>query len=560
MLEADTDSLIGTLVDRYKLISVLGTGGFGAVYRARHTVLEQDFALKVLHAARAANPAMSQRFLREAKAAAAVGNPHIVQVTDAGTTESGMDFLVMELLAGRGLDKLIETSAPMAPEHVIRVTLAILDGLSAAHSANIVHRDLKPANVFLARTESGEEIPKILDFGISRMWEEGHDEGALTKSGMIMGTPQYMAPEQFRDAKVDARADLYAVACILYQMLSGVLPFIGSRYDEILLAIHQSQPKPLVPPVPEPLDVVVRRGLSRDPDGRWQSADEFSAALARVLMNESIEQVASTMDLRQQQATPAGTPLVAQTPAQRSVPGLTSSWASQVTPQRADLGVSGHGGFAKRPWVLRGLVMVALALVGVALGLLLWGPWRVAREAVVGGQTGDLPGPPDLPLFIPIPSVAAEPTSEDEGEHRSSTTPEEDELVNERDGVAVRSRRGKTRARPTRATAATMARTPTAPAAPAPAVMTSTATRRAPKPAMAAALSPETGGTPTQDAVQAAWRSCMDRCTEQRLQCERDEAFANGPINDTDPSVSRCALPSMGCQSRCDREARAATN
>ncbi|MEM9187691.1 MAG: protein kinase [Myxococcota bacterium] len=280
----DSGAELGEQIDRYQVVSVLGTGGFGTVFRARHVVLDQFVALKILHPDRARDSDMARRFLQEAKAAAAIGNPHIVRVVDAGTTEDGRYFLAMELLEGRGLDEVLAAHSQGLPfPDAFDLVKQILTGLSAAHAARIVHRDLKPPNVFV--TAAGDRpFVKLLDFGISKMQDPDKNQ-QQTRAGMILGTPSYMAPEQFLGAEVDGRADVYSAACILYQALSGGMPFEGDTYETLLLRIHSEPPIPLASRVSglrPGVSALVERGLSRDPDGRWQSADEMRHAMERI--------------------------------------------------------------------------------------------------------------------------------------------------------------------------------------------------------------------------------------------------------------------------------------
>ena len=293
--------LIGAKVDRYQLESLLGVGGFGAVYRARHVHTDATVALKLLKKTLGADQLMLERFLREARAAAAVGSEHIVRVTDAGIAADGQAFLAMELLQGCDLKELATREAPLPHARVVALVLQVLDALSAAHAKGIVHRDMKPANVFVTE----HDFVKLLDFGISKM--HGDTGSGLTMTGVAMGTPSYMAPEQFFDARsVDARADLYSVAAMLYELLSGRLPFDAESYAHLIVKVRTEQPEPLhqiAADVPVPLAQVVMVGLAKEPHQRWQSAKEFADAIR------------SAMALPATGATP-----VTQPPPQRATP------------------------------------------------------------------------------------------------------------------------------------------------------------------------------------------------------------------------------------------------
>jgi serine/threonine-protein kinase len=279
--------LIGARLDRYHVEALLGAGGFGAVYRARHVHTDAAVALKVLKPALGADAQMVERFLREAKAAAAVGNEHIVRVLDAGHDAKGTPFLALELLEGMDLQELAQREGPLAPGRIVELALQVLEGLEAAHRKGIVHRDMKPANVFVTRRADGaggeHDFVKLLDFGISKMHREGDPTAGLTMTGVAMGTPSYMAPEQFFDARsVDARADVYSVAAMVYELLSGRLPFEATSFPELIVKVRTETPRPLLelaPTVPPALAEAVMLGLSREPTQRWPSAGDFARAL-----------------------------------------------------------------------------------------------------------------------------------------------------------------------------------------------------------------------------------------------------------------------------------------
>jgi eukaryotic-like serine/threonine-protein kinase len=278
--------LIGSRIDRYEIIRLLGTGGFGSVYAAKHIHTDAQVALKLLKKQFSSDATMVERFLREAKAAAALGNDHIVRILDAGITPDGQAFLALEFLDGMDLQELAQREGPLEVTRIVEAGIQVLDGLFAAHNKNIVHRDMKPANVFVVRklNEQGIErdFIKVLDFGISKMHGEPDAKG-LTMTGMAMGTPSYMAPEQFFDARnVDARADVYSVAAMLYELLANRLPIEATSYADLIVKVKTQAPAPLreiAPRVPASLAQVITIGLSKEPKDRWQTARDFSAAL-----------------------------------------------------------------------------------------------------------------------------------------------------------------------------------------------------------------------------------------------------------------------------------------
>ncbi|AKF05040.1 serine/threonine-protein kinase [Sandaracinus amylolyticus] len=280
-------SAVGRRIDRYVIEAELDAGGFGQVFRARHGVTGRAVALKLLHPSREASLDVVERFLREARILSAISSPHVVQVLDAGISDDRKIFLAMELLEGESLAKRIQRAGPLPMRDAITVARQMLAGLSAAHAAGVVHRDLKPGNVFLARGHDGSETAKVLDFGISKSRARG-DESVITMTGAVLGTPHYMAPEQLHGARdVDGRADLYALAVCLYEMLSGRLPYSATTIDGLIAQRLSEPPTPLAthaPHLPRALLTIIDRGLARDPDARFRTPAELDAALTTLEM------------------------------------------------------------------------------------------------------------------------------------------------------------------------------------------------------------------------------------------------------------------------------------
>lgn len=292
----------GTTVDRYEVKTLLGVGGMGSVYRARHTMLGQDVALKLLHPELASRGDVLERFLREARAATAAGSDRIIRMHDCAVSRDGMAFIAMELLDGESLQDLLDRERVVAPYRAVKITLQVLEGLAAAHAAGVIHRDMKPGNVFLRQGPDGDRVT-ILDFGISKV-NDGPGLTSLTRTGMVIGTPVYMAPEQILSAKdIDNRADLYATAVMLYEMLSGRLPYETDGATEVLVLAVTAEPTPLrvyTPELPAELLAIVDKGMSREPATRFSSAEDFSTALSSVSLRASLVtraqvEVASTM-------------------------------------------------------------------------------------------------------------------------------------------------------------------------------------------------------------------------------------------------------------------------
>ncbi len=281
--EADDDELIGrTIADTYSIIRAVGEGGMGRVYEARHTRIGgKRFAVKLLHPEYARLPEVLSRFQREAEAAASIESPHVGDVYDVGKTEDGRPFIVAEFLEGRELAEFLNERGRLDVQFAVRVVRQICKALSAAHAKGIVHRDMKPENVFLTG-DLTSPVAKVIDFGISKV-REASGGPSLTKTGMIMGTPSYMAPEQAKGERVDHRVDIYAAGAILYQLVTGKRPFDRSDPTATIMAVLLEEPeRPCVlnPSLPEALEMVIQRAMAKNADARYQSMDDLEAELA----------------------------------------------------------------------------------------------------------------------------------------------------------------------------------------------------------------------------------------------------------------------------------------
>jgi serine/threonine-protein kinase len=272
------DDMIGQIVaGRYRLERVLGRGGMGVVFEAEHLELGKRVAIKLIRRVFAADERVTSRFAREARAASSVDNPHIVACFDAGT-DGDVPYLAMELLRGEDLGTRLRSQGRLPEAATVAVVTQLLQGLAAAHQAGIVHRDLKPDNVFLCDTDTATPHVKIVDFGISKIQKpaEGTQALALTREGVVMGTPFYMSPEQAQALPdIDARADLYSVGAIAFECITGRPPHVGENYEQVILAICTKDPVPLrslSPDVSARTERVVARALSRDAGGRFESA------------------------------------------------------------------------------------------------------------------------------------------------------------------------------------------------------------------------------------------------------------------------------------------------
>ena len=270
---------------KYRIQRLLGRGGMGAVFAAHHEGLNKRVAVKFLLAEAASNEEAKARFKQEAQSASGLRNEHVAQVYDVSTGEDGgLPFMVMEYLDGQDLSQLLETQGWLPPEVACDYLMQALDAIHAAHRAKIVHRDLQPSNLFLARLEDGSTVVKVLDFGISKAQNGlGPMSGALTSTKAMLGSPLYMSPEQLRSSKsVDARADIWALGVILYELLTGTVPYTGENLGELFAAILEQEPLPVrqrAPHVPPELESVVMRCLQRQVHARFSSVAELAMAL-----------------------------------------------------------------------------------------------------------------------------------------------------------------------------------------------------------------------------------------------------------------------------------------
>jgi serine/threonine-protein kinase len=302
---AGPDPYLGKTLDgRYQIEKVLGEGGMGVVYAARHTIIGKRIAIKILRDEYTRDQEILDRFVLEAKAASSIGNPHIVDISDFGRLPDGATYFVMEMLEGESLADAMTIRVagavqprPIELDRLCAITLQICDGLGAAHERGIVHRDLKPDNIFLVKQKTGDFV-KILDFGIAKV--SGSPTQKLTRAGAVFGTPQYMSPEQAAGAAVDSRADVYALGVILYEMVSGQLPFDGDNFMGILTMHMYKAPVPVRALVntascPPGLEAVIQKCLQKRPEHRYQTMAELADDLRRLAQKAEPRAVADLM-------------------------------------------------------------------------------------------------------------------------------------------------------------------------------------------------------------------------------------------------------------------------
>ncbi|HEX4338161.1 MAG TPA: protein kinase [Polyangiaceae bacterium] len=375
----------GDVIDgKYRIVRLIGEGGMGAVYEGENIRIHRTVAIKVLHAGVAENQDAVQRFEREAQAAGRIGSEHIVEVLDLGNLPDGDRFMVMEFMDGDSLSARIQKRGRLTAQETYPVARQILEGLAAAHGAGIIHRDLKPDNVFLLKRRGGHaDFVKLLDFGISKFSALSGESGfSMTRTGAVMGTPYYMSPEQAKGAKgMDHRADLYAVGVILYECVTGRVPFNADTFNELLFKIVLETPQPIEQVIPDSdpsFNLIIQKAMAREPAVRYQTSHEFQEAVDAWAQGHGVAPAPgmfnATPNLTAKQTaqvlamTPSGgsPKLATPDPARHTTNGTPGTWANTGT------GPAVEAAAAKKPnFVLIGGIGVAvMVLSAVGVGAL----------------------------------------------------------------------------------------------------------------------------------------------------------------------------------------------
>jgi serine/threonine protein kinase len=419
--------------DKFVVERLIGEGGLGVVVAAKNLLLDQTVAIKYLRPDALANPAVGDRFLREARLAAKIRSEHVAHVYDVGTLPDGAPYMVMEYLAGTDLGRQLSASGPLSVDRAVDYVLQACEALAEAHIAGVVHRDIKPDNLFIATSPGGKSVLKVLDFGISKMSKKHTESGrVLTEAGDRFGTPVYMSPEQLMSSgDVDARTDVWSIGVVLYELLTGKLPFDGDL-PELCTAILHKNPTPLTearPYLPATLQAVIDRCLAKDVEQRFQNVAELAqelrifagpASLARIdhvvrVIRGAGENVrpstlpeieVSTRSLRDE-------PTLAEKAARSATTGSgVSSWGAMETRER-------FGGNRARLTAVVGAGVVAVVLAVVAIT-----GARTARAPEAPAAAAPAPAPVPAPPLEPaadtpsdtaapeIPAIASGATSE----------------------------------------------------------------------------------------------------------------------------------------------------
>ena len=385
------------LASKYRVERVLGQGGMGIVVAATHTTLHQRVALKFLLPAALSNPETIERFLREARAAVRLKSEHAAKVVDVGTLDSGLPYMVMEYLDGATLGQIVRQKGAIPTEEAVDYVLQACEAVAEAHAAGIVHRDLKPENLFLTKRVDGQPLVKVLDFGIAKTQTPG-DGLALTRTSTVIGSPLYMPPEQLRAARnADTRSDIWALGAVLFELVTGRVPFQAESFSELCFKVAQDPAQPpsaLRADVPPGLDAVVLRCLEKEPARRFQNVADLAASLEPLgppHARELAQRVASVLGGGKSTSVPA---LAQSGPSGKVMTG--TAWGNTSTEARS----------RKLTWIVAG---AAAAMCLVAGGLLLLGH-HDAPPAAAATSSAAASSPPTLapsPAAGPVVSLAA---------------------------------------------------------------------------------------------------------------------------------------------------------
>ncbi len=435
----------GTRIGKYEVIRMIGAGGMGAVYEALHVDLRKRVALKTLHPDLATREIARQRFLREGEAACRIRHPHVVDMTDVDIHD-GMPFLVMEFMEGLDLKQFIVQRGPLYVEETLDLMIPIVAAVAAGHDEGVIHRDLKPHNIFLSHIRTGDVVPKVLDFGVSKLMDPATGGISLTGTAAVMGTVAYMSPEQARGAKfVDGRTDQYALALILYECLTGKRPHRGDNTLAILRSIGDGNitpPSELVPTVPPGLEEAILKGLSVDQTERFPSLYHFgrvllpfaSARIRAVWESNFAREPRNTVGRPSpdNSADKAAETVAAKAGARAGGDGAGAGIAIPTGSSAADRGDSTLGASAAEKTAMvrpaRRIAFIAgTAVVATLLGVGGFVTLRKAPEASTGPAAAPAPSPapPVAAAPTPVPVVASRPAIPDAAPHTVVAVPAE---------------------------------------------------------------------------------------------------------------------------------------
>jgi serine/threonine-protein kinase len=398
------EALTGATIDeKYLIEHRIGTGGMGSVYCATRLMIGDKVAIKILHPEQVADSQAVERFRREAQAAARLKHPNAVTLYDFGVSQDGLIYLVMEMVEGENLRSLIQKQGPLAPAAAAEIINQVCAALDEAHAQGIIHRDLKPDNIVVWFVTNGLRI-KVLDFGIARMRDVSISAGNLTQTGAVMGTPHYMSPEQCMGAEIDSRSDIYSLGIVLYEMLSGQVPFRSTASTAVAIQHVTQEPPPLRSinlSISPAVEAVVMRALQKRPEDRPQTAGALAQELRESVSGVSssgAQQLFSPPPFGQHISSGANTP-VSNAPASGAAPTIqfqTPSWASRAAtpvgmPLQTD--VAPKSGRKTLP------IVIALLVIVLAAGAVLWflkAGKSKAKDEPIKEATAEITPPPGM--------------------------------------------------------------------------------------------------------------------------------------------------------------------
>ncbi len=408
-MDENGELVAGMMVGEYKIDKKIGEGGMGAVYSATHPMIGKRAAIKVISAALGADPSAVNRFVQEARSVNQIGHPNIVDVFAFGELADGRNYFVMEYLQGHSLADRLET--PIALGEAIEVLDQVADALEAAHEKQIVHRDLKPDNVYLAAVRGGRTLVKLLDFGIAKLSTPESSAGgvAKTRTGMMMGTPGYLSPEQARGRNVDHRTDIYALGCMIFEIVCGRLPFVADNaMDMVLMHMTQAPEKPsqVWADIPPPLDALIFRMLDKNPDER-PTLGEIRACFSELISSglvtlDNKRGVAFRSGLRSTPAT--GVPL----PTHTSAIAVGTELGGKAPPASAIGTTPPIAGQLDAPPAKKKTMLY----VAIAGAVAVFGAIAIVIATSGGGKPADPPPPPIVakaPEVVPSPPPTPTP-------------------------------------------------------------------------------------------------------------------------------------------------------